>query len=91
MDPVEALGIVAIIALALAFLMFTVVMLTNRAEERRRREAASGSRALMLTAALSALPLLMKSRPLIAASVTGGLALLALRLLGGSGEDDSNV
>jgi hypothetical protein len=57
--------------LVLALFMFIWVALANRAEERRKREAAAAnsSKALMLTAALSALPSIIKSRPLLLASV----------------------
>ena len=87
MSTAAALGIVALLALAIALLLFSIVMMKNRADERRRREAAAGNRTLMMTAAVSALPLLMKSRPLRAAAISGGAALIALRMLGGSTDD----
>ncbi|MNL85166.1 hypothetical protein D3C87_2133860 [compost metagenome] len=53
----------------------------NAAEERRkRREAAANSqRALAMTAAVSALPFLMKSKPLMLLAVAGGLGFLATK------------
>ncbi|WP_137131441.1 hypothetical protein [Rhizobium sp. FY34] len=87
MSMVAALGLVAIFALTIALILIAVLMMKNRADERRRREASAGNRTLMITAAFSALPFLMKSRPLMAAALTGGAALLALRLLGGSSDD----
>jgi hypothetical protein len=87
MSIAAALGIVALLALAFALLVFSVVLLKNKADERRRREQAASSRALMITAALSALPILMKSRPLAAATVLGGITLFAMRAMGGNPDD----
>jgi hypothetical protein len=69
--------------------LLIVVSIKNKADEKRRREAAAGSRAMMLTAAVSALPLLVKSKPLMAAAISGGVGLIALKLLGG-GNDPSD-
>ncbi len=68
-------------ALVLGLFMFIWVALANRAEERRKREAAAAnsSKALMLTAALSALPIIIKSRPLLLASVAAGLGFLVMK------------
>lgn len=88
--PVSALGAVAGASLLIVLVILLVVSLKNKADERRRREAAAGSRAMMLTAAVSALPLLIKSRPLMAAAISGGVGLIALKLLGG-GNDPSDT
>ncbi|MFB9949401.1 hypothetical protein ACFFP0_11110 [Rhizobium puerariae] len=79
-----ALLVVAGGALVLAFVMLVWIAMENRAEERRRREAAAAnsSKALMVTAALSALPLVLKSRPLLLASVAAGLGFLLMRNMG---------
>jgi len=71
-------------ALVLAFIMYLWVVLENRAEARRKREAAAAnsSKALMVTAAISALPLVAKSRPLLLASVAVGLGFLLTRGMG---------
>lgn len=71
-------------ALVLGLFMFLWVALANRVEERRKREAAAAnsSKALMVTAALSALPILIKSRPLLLASVAAGLGFLVMRNTG---------
>ena len=71
-------------ALLLAIIMVIWASAANRAEERRKREAASGnsSRALMITAALSALPLVMKSKPLLLLSAAGGLGFLVMKNMG---------
>jgi len=76
-----ALLVVAGGALVLGLFMFLWVALANRAEERRKREAAAtnSSKALMMTAALSALPILIKSRPLLLASVAAGLGFLIVK------------
>jgi ABC-type Na+ efflux pump permease subunit len=68
-------------ALVLGLFMFLWVAMANRAEERRKREAAAAnsSKALMVTAALSALPMLVKSRPLMLASVAAGLGFLVMK------------
>ena len=68
-------------ALVLGLIMFLWVALANRAEERRKREAAAAnsSKALMVTAALSALPILVKSRPLLLVSVAAGLGFLIMK------------
>lgn len=89
MSPAAALGLVAALALAIALFVVIILMVKNRADERRRREAAANHRALLMTTAVTLLPVMMKSRPLMAAAVTGGLALFALRMMGGSaGEND---
>jgi len=89
MSIAAALGIVALMAIAVALLLLSVVLLKNRVDERRRREQAAGNRALMITAAVSALPILLKSRPLAAAAVVSGIALLATRFLGARSDDDT--
>lgn len=87
MSAAAALGVVAALSLSIALVVLIVVMVKNRADERRRREAAANNRALLMTTAVSLLPVMMKSRPLMAAAVTGGIALFALRMLGGSGDE----
>jgi hypothetical protein len=79
-----ALVVVAGGALLLGLIMFLWVALANRAEQRRKRVAAAagGNKALMMTAALSALPVLVKSRPLLLASVAAGLGFLVMRSTG---------
>lgn len=78
--PVALLA-VAGCALVLGLFMFIWVALANRAEERRKREAAAtnSSKAMMMTVALSALPILVKSRPLLLASVAAGLGFLVMK------------
>jgi small neutral amino acid transporter SnatA (MarC family) len=73
-------------ALVLAFAVYLGVVIANGAEQRRKRDAAASnsSKALMMTAALTALPLLVKSRPLLLAAVVGGLGFLAVRTMGTS-------
>ncbi|WP_105385933.1 hypothetical protein [Neorhizobium alkalisoli] len=79
-----ALLVVAGGALVLALFMYVAVVTANRAEARRKREvaAANSSKALMATAALSALPLVIKSRPLLFVSVAAGLGFLLTRRAG---------
>ncbi|TRL34957.1 hypothetical protein [Rhizobium straminoryzae] len=90
MSPVAALGIVAALSLSVALIVLVIVLIQNRVDERRRREAAANNRALLMTTAVSLLPVMMKSRPLMAAAVTGGLALFALRMMGGSSPEDGS-
>ncbi len=68
-------------ALLLALAFFLVLRSMAKAEERRKREAAAtgGSRALMVTAALSALPMVARSRPLAIIAIAGGLGFLAMK------------
>ncbi|WP_312222378.1 hypothetical protein [Rhizobium rhizoryzae] len=87
--PVTALASVAGGSLLIVLIILLAVSIKNKADEKRRREAAAGSRAMMLTAAVSALPLLVKSKPLMAAAISGGVGLIALKLLGG-GNDPSD-
>ncbi|MCF6367917.1 hypothetical protein [Rhizobium halophilum] len=78
-----ALLVVAGAALFLAFVLLLAARLRARAEEKRRKQAAvdGGSRALMATAALSVLPVVVKSRSLAILAVAGGLGYLAMRNL----------
>lgn len=86
----RSLGVVgALLAVAgsaafLALFLYLVMRGVTRADERRKREAVatSGSKALMVTAALSAVPVLVRSRPLVLIAVAGGLGYLAMRSLG---------
>lgn len=68
-------------ALVLALIMYLWVVMENRAEARRKREAAAAnsSKALMVTAAISALPLVAKSRPLLLVLAVAGLGFLVSR------------
>lgn len=81
MGAIGALLTVAGGALFLALVMFLIARGMSRAEEKRKREAAasSGSRALMVTAAISALPVLIKSRPIALLALAGGLGFLAMK------------
>jgi hypothetical protein len=74
-------------ALLLALIMLGCVAIANSAEEKRRRQAAAANsnRALAMTAAVSALPILMKSKPLLLLAVAGGLGFLAIK---GTGSKD---
>ena len=82
-----ALLVVAGGALVLALIMFAWVSIANRADERRKREAAAAnsSKALMVTAALTALPMVMKSRTLLLAAGAAGLGFLLMRNSGSAG------
>jgi nitrate reductase NapE component len=84
--PPMALLAVAGGALVLAFVVYLCAVIANGAEQRRKREAAASnsSKALMMTAALTALPLLIKSRPLLLVAVVGGLGFLATKTMGAS-------
>ncbi|CDZ25962.1 hypothetical protein [Neorhizobium galegae] len=84
--PPMALLAVAGGALVLAFIVYLCAVIANASEQRRKREAAASnsSKALMMTAALTALPLLVKSRPLLLVAVVGGLGFLATRTMGAS-------
>ncbi len=71
--------------IAMALFIIACVMMANAADERRKKRiaAANSQKALAMTAAVSALPLLMKSKPLLLLAVAGGLGFLATK--GGSG------
>jgi hypothetical protein len=81
---VMALLIVAGAALFLALVLFLVARGKAKAEEKRKKEAAasSGSKALMVTAALSVLPVVVRSRPLALIALAGGLGFLAMKNIG---------
>ncbi|MFN7103272.1 MAG: hypothetical protein ACK4N1_11720 [Pseudorhizobium sp.] len=72
-------------AVFLALVLLLAARLGARAEEKRRREtaASSGSKALLATAAVSFLPIVLKSRPLAVLAVAGGLGFLAMRNMDG--------
>lgn len=76
-------------ALVLALVVLLWVTMENRAEERRKREAAAANsnKALMVTAAISALPLVMKSRPLLLVAVAAGVGFLLTRNMGAVSRD----
>lgn len=82
-----ALIVIAGGSLVLAGVLMLWVSAISRAEARRKRETAASqsSKALMLTAGLSALPLIIKSRPLLLAATAAGIGFLAMR---GSGRPD---
>ncbi|EUB97956.1 hypothetical protein PMI07_000516 [Rhizobium sp. CF080] len=84
--PPIALLAVAGGALLLALIFYLCVVIANASEQRRKREAAASnsSKALMMTAALTALPLLVKSRPLLLVAIVGGLGFLATKTMGAS-------
>lgn len=90
MHPAAAVGIVALAAFVVAMIFLAVISICNRAEEKRRRKAAAANsgKAMMLTAAMSALPLVIRSKPLAAVAVAGGLAVVLGRVLGGSSSSD---
>jgi|GEM_PF-848743 len=81
MGAVGALLVVAGAAVFLALVILLAMRLAARAEEKRKQEAVAsgGGRALMATAALSVLPIVMKSRSLGILAVAGGLGFLAMR------------
>lgn len=87
MHPAAAAAVVAFAAFIVALIFFLAVMLSNRAEEKRRRQAAAANsgKAMMLTAAMSALPMVIRSKPLAAVAIAGGLAMVLGKTLGGSG------
>lgn len=68
-------------AFLLGLIILACVAIANSAEEKRRREAAAANsnKALAVTAAVSALPILMRSKPLLLLAAVGGLGFLALR------------
>lgn len=76
-----ALLVVAGGALLLGLVLMACVAIANSAQERRRREAAAANsnKALAITAAVSALPLLLKSKPLLLMAAAGGLGFLAMK------------
>ena len=83
-EEIGAAGALLVVAGAAAFLALVLLLAARvraRAEEKKRKEAAvdGGSRALMATAALSVLPMVVKSRPLAILAVAGGLGYLAMR------------
>lgn len=84
--PPIALLAVAGGALLLALILYLCVVIANASEQRRKRESAASnsSKALMMTAALTALPLLVKSRPLLLVAIVGGLGFLATKTMGSS-------
>jgi ABC-type Na+ efflux pump permease subunit len=68
-------------ALVLALIMVACVAIANGVEAKRKRQVAvaNSNRALAMTAAVSALPLLMKSKPLMLLAAVGGLGFLAMK------------
>jgi hypothetical protein len=57
------------------------VAIANGAEQKKKQRvaAANSNRALAVTAAISALPLLVRSKPLMLLAAVGGLGFLALK------------
>lgn len=82
-----ALLVIAGAMIVLALVVIAILMALNAADERRKRQAAAANsqKALAMTAAVSALPLLMKSKPLMLLAVAGGLGFLATKGGRGSG------
>ncbi|MAY62230.1 MAG: hypothetical protein CML29_08455 [Rhizobiales bacterium] len=86
-DPLTATLAVAGIIAALALLVIAVLMVLERLERRKARVREARS-SLYTTAALVALPMIMRSRGLmLLAAAAGGSALLAKAL--GSDTDDA--
>ncbi|PTW62938.1 hypothetical protein C8N35_101987 [Breoghania corrubedonensis] len=83
----EAAFTIAVAMIALAVLVLLVVMIANRID-RRRHAARDRSRTMTATLALSLLPVVVRSRPLMATAVAGGLAFVILSMLSG-GDDDA--
>lgn len=90
MHPAAAAAVVAFAAFIVALIFFLAIMLSNRAEQKRRRQAAAANsgKAMMLTAAMSALPMVIRSKPLAAVAIAGGLAMVLGKTLGGSGSSN---
>lgn len=89
------LGLLAVAggALVLALILYLSAVLVNQAEERRKRElaAANSRKALMMTAAASAIPTITKSRSLAVLAVAGGLGFLAMKLIPSFGRGSSET
>jgi hypothetical protein len=68
-------------ALVLALFLVACVAIANGAEQKKKQRvaAANSNRALAVTAAISALPLLVRSKPLMLLAAVGGLGFLALK------------
>lgn len=80
----EAALIIAAAMVALAVLVLLITMILNRID-RRRHAARDRSRAMTASLALSLLPMVVRSKPLVATATVGGLAFLAFTLLNGDG------
>ena len=79
------LGLLAVAggALVLALILYICAAIANAVEEKRKRElaAANSRRALMVSAAATALPSVAKSRTLAILAVAGGLGFAAVKFL----------
>ena len=82
----EAALSVAAAMVSLAVIVLLVVMIANRVD-RRRHAARDRSRAMTASLALSLLPVLVRSRPLMMTAAAGGLALVVLNMLSGGDAD----
>jgi ABC-type Na+ efflux pump permease subunit len=74
--------------IVLALIMIGAAAIANSIEEKRRREAAqaASSQAMMVTAALSVVPAVIKSKPLMAVSIAAGLGFLLMKGVGRSSD-----
>jgi NADH:ubiquinone oxidoreductase subunit K len=79
--PPMAVLLIAIGALVLALIILATLMILNRRDRKRKAAAAvnDSGKALLATVALSALPMLTRSKPLMGIAAVGGLAFLLLR------------
>ena len=78
----EAALTIAVAMIALALLVLIGVMIANRID-RRRHAARDRSRTMVASLALSLLPIVTRSRPLMATAIAGGLAFVVLNMLSG--------
>ncbi|TWF52105.1 hypothetical protein [Neorhizobium alkalisoli] len=87
---------IALLAIAggmivLALILIGSAAIANSMEAKRRREAAqaASAQAMMVTAALSAVPSVIKSKPLMAVTIAAGLGFLLMKGVGrSSGSED---
>jgi len=79
--PPMAVLLIAIGALVLALMVLATLMILNRQDRKRKAATAMNDtgKALLTTVALSALPILTRSKPLMVLTAVGGLAFLFLR------------
>jgi uncharacterized membrane protein YhaH (DUF805 family) len=87
---------IALLAIAggmivLALILIGSAAIANSMEAKRRHEAAqaASAQAMMVTAALSAVPSVIKSKPLMAVTIAAGLGFLLMKGVGrSSGSED---
>lgn len=79
--PPMAVLLIAVGALVLALIVLASLMIMNRRDRKRQAAAAvnDSGKALLATVALTALPMLTRSKPLMAIAGIGGLAFMFLR------------